>query len=194
MPSLTWKESLITRTQEAWVLGESELLACCDYEPLNFTLWPLFFISIQLGIIKLDYLQVTLLLGHFIKWLKSGKIQNMLRYPSWISMHHVLVSVCIVKAWEHLDRWLASHRAGPRSVHVGLMLDLCFHHFRRETESELFYKMTGNPVMMGIDYLQHPLVMFVSYFSKLNRKWIWMEEGEIMSSEKFQFGNLDSRV
>lgn len=116
-----------------------------------------FFISIQLVIIKLDYLQVTLLFGHSVKWLKSGKIQNMLRYPSWTSMHHVLVSVCIARAWEHLDRWLASHRAGPGSVYVGLMLDLCFHHFRRETECELFYEMTGNLVMMSIDYLQHPL-------------------------------------
>lgn len=194
MPSLAWKESLITRTHEAWILGESELLVCCNYEPLNFTLWPLFFISIQLGIIKLDYLQVTLLLGHSMKWLKSGKIRNVLRYPSWISMHHVPVSVCIARAWQHLGRWLESRRADPGSVQVGLMLDLCFHHFRRETESELFHKMTGNPVMMGIGYLQHPLVMFVSYFSNLNRKWIWMGEGESTSSEESQFGILDSRV
>lgn len=48
----------------------------------------------------------------------------MLRYPSWTDMHHVLISVFTVKTQEHFRQHMASHRACPRSIYVGLLLDL----------------------------------------------------------------------
>ena len=152
----------------------------CNYEPFNFTFWLLIFYLSHKGIIKFDYLQITLQLGHSIKWMKSGKIWNMLIYPSWTSMHYVLVFVCNARTWEYFRKhWHPTRQGMGRSMLVFCWTSaslLSFHYSTTETESKLFYKVTGNPVTVVIDYLPPLLIVFMSCFSKLSMKWIWMGE------------------